>query len=251
VANVHLWSREGNEEALSAFNRAIELDPKLHVAYLSRGHLQRQKGDVDAALADYSKAIAAHPGDPECYLARHQAYRDKGNSEAALKDVSRAIGLVPQFGMPLAIRGYFRYDAGAWKESLADFRRSNDLLLPPQQRDYVVMRIYLLRSRMGEGKQAVPDLEEYLEKRAPQPDPDWPRTILRFLAGSLKEDEFLKEAVSPEQKCEAFFYAGTQRLIAGDKKGAEEQFTACLATNVKDYTEIASAAAELATLKQR
>jgi TolB-like protein/Flp pilus assembly protein TadD len=33
VANVHLWSREGTEEALSAFRRAIELDPNFASAY--------------------------------------------------------------------------------------------------------------------------------------------------------------------------------------------------------------------------
>ena len=58
------------------------------------------------------------------------------------------------------------------------------------------------------------------------------------------------EKASRERHCEAYFYAGTLRLIAGDKKGAEEHFTACLGTNVKDFTEIASAAAELAALKR-
>jgi TolB-like protein/tetratricopeptide (TPR) repeat protein len=33
IANVHLWTREGNEEAIAAFKRAIELDPNFASAY--------------------------------------------------------------------------------------------------------------------------------------------------------------------------------------------------------------------------
>jgi len=76
-----------------------------------------------------------------------------------------------------------------------------------------------------------------------------------FLVGQLKESELFKLAENSDKKrdnnqhCEAYFYAGTKRLIAGDKTTALEYFEKCIATDAKGYTEYQSAAAELHLLK--
>jgi TolB-like protein/class 3 adenylate cyclase/Tfp pilus assembly protein PilF len=56
MANFHLWTREGNEEALSAFSRAIELDPNFASAYgmMARYYTQRKVSDW---LLDRKKEI--------------------------------------------------------------------------------------------------------------------------------------------------------------------------------------------------
>ncbi|HEY1661054.1 MAG TPA: hypothetical protein VGI03_01425, partial [Verrucomicrobiae bacterium] len=78
----------------------------------------------------------------------------------------------------------------------------------------------------------------------------------RFLTGQLKERTFLATAADwPESsrngcECEAYFYAGEKRLINGDRSEAEKYFEQCVATGEKEYTEYASAAAELESLKR-
>ena len=51
------------------------------------------------------------------------------------------------------------------------------------------------------------------------------------------------------QFCEAYFYAGSKHLFAGDKVAATDYFQKCIATEQKDYFEYASAMVELNLLK--
>jgi hypothetical protein len=51
------------------------------------------------------------------------------------------------------------------------------------------------------------------------------------------------------QHCEAWYFAGMKRLLAGDKPGAIEAFHKCLTTGQKDYCEFLLAEAELQALE--
>jgi lipoprotein NlpI len=74
------------------------------------------------------------------------------------------------------------------------------------------------------------------------------------LAGQVTEADFLKAATSvdkakdAEQHCEAYYFAGTKRLLDGDKATAQDYFEKCVATGVKNFTEYQSAVAELKRL---
>ena len=71
---------------------------------------------------------------------------------------------------------------------------------------------------------------------------------------ALSEADFFKAAeagdvnTDREQKCEAYFYAGSRRLIEGDRKTAREYFQQCLGTGVTSFTEYQSAGVELKAL---
>ena len=82
------------------------------------------------------------------------------------------------------------------------------------------------------------------------------QSILRFLVGQTSEPAFLASAVDEnrdkelERRCEAYFYAGSKRLLDGDKSVAADYFEKCIGTGKKSFTEYGSALAELKTLKQ-
>jgi hypothetical protein len=50
--------------------------------------------------------------------------------------------------------------------------------------------------------------------------------------------------------CQAEYYAGMMRLIAGDNDGAAALFKKCLGTGEKGYTEYTSAEVEMSHLKK-
>jgi lipoprotein NlpI len=83
-----------------------------------------------------------------------------------------------------------------------------------------------------------------------RPD-DWPSKVGHFLAGQLTESDFLQAAANPdtltdrEQHCEAYFYAGSKRLIEDDKTTAADYFKKCMTTELKHFEEYRSAEAEL------
>ena len=84
---------------------------------------------------------------------------------------------------------------------------------------------------------------------------NWHWKLGQFLTGRIKEPELFKAAESPdtrtdtERHCEAWFYAGTKRLLAGDQASASKYFENCVATHMEALIEYGSAVHELRFLK--
>jgi lipoprotein NlpI len=80
---------------------------------------------------------------------------------------------------------------------------------------------------------------------------DWATGIAEFLLNKIVEADFVAAANSPDtekdrgQHCEAWYYSGMKRLLAGDKKTAANYFRKCLATRESNFDEYIFAQAEL------
>ena len=113
----------------------------------------------------------------------------------------------------------------------------------------------MIRSRQGDEKGATQEMLKYLTNRKPGNPPDWPLSVMRFLVGQLTEPEFFVSAknfnpeIESEHMCEAYFYAGSRHLFAGENKLAIDLFKQSIATNHKDFPEYLSALAELMILE--
>jgi len=166
-----------------------------------------------------------------------------------LADSTKAIALNPKDGEAYHIRGCLYYDSQKFTDAMADFRKSCELGSDVQ--DYSYYRVWLIRARSGEKEAATRELGTYLDNRKTGKPDDWPSKVGRFLVGQLTEPDFLKDAEDAnartyqEQHCEAYFYAGSKRLIEGDKTAATDYFKKCMATGMKDFEEYESAEAEL------
>ncbi len=55
------------DQAVSDFNKAIEIDPRYNKAYNNRGIVYRLKGQYDRAVSDFNKAIEINPLDAEAH----------------------------------------------------------------------------------------------------------------------------------------------------------------------------------------
>jgi len=241
------------DNAIIDYNKAIELDPQLAEAYLGRAGAKEGKGDVDGAIADASKAIEIDRDNVPAYVRRGEIKAHKGDRTGSISDYSEALKIDPKSSLAYAARGYLLYDSQAWREALADFRAS--IANGSNNEDYEHLRIFLVRKRLGEGVAGIKELEGYLASR--KNNTDWFAAIVNFLVGRTSEDRFLTIAGRgegrkiQEQRCEAYFYAGTLRLIKGEKATALEYFRKSVETNVKAFTEYQSAKAELQLLNKR
>jgi lipoprotein NlpI len=94
-----------------------------------------------------------------------------------------------------------------------------------------------------------------LEKRE-KPGGDWAAKPGLFLLDRMDEAALLAAAADPNaekqlgQQCEAWYYAGMKRLLAGDKPAAAERFRKCLATEKRTFVEYQAAQAELKALEK-
>lgn len=92
------------EDAMSDYDRAIEIDPKKTKAYLERGMLKKQLGDISGAMSDFDKAIELDSGNPRAYLERGMILKESGKTFDAMKDFEKAIELDPNNS-----KGYLEY----------------------------------------------------------------------------------------------------------------------------------------------
>jgi lipoprotein NlpI len=238
--------------AIADCTKAIEIKPDYAHAYLNRGIARKTEGDLDGAIADYTKAVELKPDDAVPYLDRGLARKAKGDLGGAISDYTKATQASPKYERAYYARGCLHYDSRDFTDALVDFRKAVEL---NPTNDYAHFRVCISRARLGEEEAATTELQAYLPGRAKGKKEDWASRIGRFLAGQLAEPEFLAAAKNGDPKkeagetCEAYFYAGEKRLLAGDNATATDYFQRSIATDMKNYYEYASAAAELKFLE--
>jgi len=270
--------------ALADYNRAIELDPKFAPAYNNRANVRRAKHDVNGAVADYNHAIELDGGYATAYYNRAMTKQDKGDLNDALADLNPAIQLDPNNAVAYNSRGTVRAMNGDLDGALADYNRAIELEpksaatynnraalffatrnwgaalqdydrlfeLSKEDQEYPRLYVWLIRVRTGQTGAANKELLDYLQQRGNTAD--WFSTVTSHVLGKISDADLLAAAKSSDKRkergqlCEAWFYIGMKKLIAGDKAGAEACFNKSLATDQKDSTEYHFARAELKAL---
>ncbi len=241
--------------AISDFTTMIAKDRSSTLAYDHLAELKAATGDRAGAIAVMDALIASAPWYGDAFLRRGYLKQDGGAMEDALSDFTHTIVLQPGNIIGYPARGALLCDLGRLPEALADYRRLPAIVYPGSNyTESTHLRIWLIRTRMGEGPAAVTELREYLATRTPPAAPDWMLAVMRFAVGQLAEADLLATLPSQETPpgseaaCVAHYYIGAARIFAGDPAGAIDHFRKCLATGRRDVNEIRSAEAELARL---
>ena len=76
--------------ALEAFDRALQLDPALAVAYNGRAVVHALNGNMVRAVADSTEALRLDPGEAKFYRTWGLIYRELGETESAETDLAQA-----------------------------------------------------------------------------------------------------------------------------------------------------------------
>jgi tetratricopeptide (TPR) repeat protein len=90
------WDGEP-EDAIAAFDRAIEIAPGSATAYLNRGLAWQRMGNLDRALADLERAVRIDSRSARIYYHRSRVLRARGNERRAQADEERAVALDPTY----------------------------------------------------------------------------------------------------------------------------------------------------------
>jgi len=132
----HAYGRLGDpREAFKDFNRAIELDPKYLLAYLYRGAAYGKLGDYDQEIRDYDNAIELDPKYAVAYFFRALAYYHLGDPQA-FTDFDRAIELNPKYAEAYYNRGLAYGHLGDHLQAIKDLKTAAKLGYTPAQ-DYL------------------------------------------------------------------------------------------------------------------
>lgn len=91
--------------AIKDFDRAIQLDPQLALAYYNRAQAAFGLNRYEEAITDYDQAIGLDSESALLYTKRGEVYFALGQYERAIQDHEQAILLDPQFAPAYYNRG--------------------------------------------------------------------------------------------------------------------------------------------------
>src|SRR5262249_1583401 len=81
------------EQAINAYRRAIELDPRNSDAYRRMGQAFERNGQLDDGLAAFRKAVAVEPGYFRNYQSLGTHFITRGNSREAAEQYRKGVAL--------------------------------------------------------------------------------------------------------------------------------------------------------------
>lgn len=111
-------------EAVRAYARVLEADPRHAEALNNLGVVLRAQGKLAAAVAAYRRGLALKPDDPGMLANLGAVLRSQGDSKQALAVLHRAVALAPKAPAVHHNLGLVLRDFGHSRDALACFERS-------------------------------------------------------------------------------------------------------------------------------
>jgi len=144
----HRESRIEQEQAISDFNKALEIDPRDADAYINRGIAYQREGKYEQAISDFNEAIEIDPKDADAYILRGHAYAHKGycgqaisdDSEQAISDFNKALEINPRDEDTYINRGLTYAEKGQYDQAISDYTKALEVNLR-------YAKVYIMRAR--------------------------------------------------------------------------------------------------------
>jgi tetratricopeptide (TPR) repeat protein len=239
--------------AIADFNHAIQLNPQFIQAYMNLGSVEAYSGDLNEAIANFNQVVQLDPDSVEAFENLGSAKARKDDLLGAIADYDQAIRLDPKNFAAFEKRALTRQLKGDFEGALSDLIHCDELAPPGESRDYANLYTWLVRVRKGQSAEANRELAAYFSSRRNTTATDWVSKIARFLLDQISETELDAASTDVEKDraphCEAWYYAGMKRLLAGDRKTAADCFDKCLATQETTFDAYLLARAELKSLE--
>ncbi len=115
------------EESKKDFDRAVALQPQFAFAYNNRGMLMHKMENDSAALYDYNKAIEMKPEFTEAYFNRGIIFENFKQHDEALNDYNKVVALNPNYILVYNNRGNILMNAKRYDEALSDYNKTIEL----------------------------------------------------------------------------------------------------------------------------
>jgi len=212
------------DSAINDYTKALDLNSSYVGAYNGRGLARSHQGNFDGAITDFSAAIKLKPAFTEAYFNRGNAAFLGGNLDMAIADYTKVIELKPDHGLAYFHRGLARDCETNYDGASGDYAKAKELLAGNSEATgTIALHATLLALRVGG------DVKAELKPAAGSSDA-WSRGVASFLAGKSSGAQLLSLAdraegdVQTRQRCEASYFIGATKVIAGNKAGAKADF---------------------------
>ena len=121
------WDPDNVKEAISCFDKVLNIDPNIAEAYSNRGNAKSRLGDHQAAIADHDKALEIDPNLAGAYSNRGNAKSCLGDHQAAIADHDRALEINPKLADAYTNRGNSKSGLGDHQAAIADHDKALEI----------------------------------------------------------------------------------------------------------------------------
>jgi tetratricopeptide (TPR) repeat protein len=176
------------DQAVEAYNKAIELRPFYGDAHVGLGDAKAAKGDVDGAISAYTKALAFNPINPRVHMSLGKIYyAEKGLYYESVNAYKKAIELDPASVDARMGLGEVYEDKGLYKEAKEEYTRVIELDAKHTGAMYNLALVY----EKLDPKEAIVQWERYIALASQLPsEKDWvdvARQHLKKLKSQVKD----------------------------------------------------------------
>jgi len=116
-----------HSKAISHYNKAIELDPKFSFAYNNRGAAYGDLGEHDKGISDYTKALEINPKSTQAYYNMGDAYYAKGEYDRAISVYNKAIEINPKHADAYHNLGVVYYIKGEYDQAISNYTKALEI----------------------------------------------------------------------------------------------------------------------------
>ncbi len=168
------------QEAIVAYNKAIQLKPDYAEAYYNRGGAKYHLGQHGTAISDYDKAIQIEPDYATAYYNRGVAKHNLGQHSAAISDYDKAIQLKPDYAPAYYNRGVVKSNLGEHIAAISDYDKAIQLK-PDDAKAY--NNRGLAKDLLGQYFAAISDYDKAIQLKPDYADAYNNRGIAKHLLG--------------------------------------------------------------------
>ena len=225
-----LYQAGNIRDAIEAYNKAIELDPRYADSYNSRGIAYSNSGKTWQAFNDYNKAIELNPQNAAAYLNRGFAYDLSGNTRLAVTDYNTAIELNPQFAPAYINRGNVFSKTGNTRQAINDYNKAIEL--NPQIAEAYLNR-GLAYDNAGNARQAINDYNKAIELNPQKVEAYYNRGTAYSNAGNNRQaiNDYNKAIELDPRFAEAYYNRGRAYYMVGNNRQAINDYNKAIELN--------------------
>ncbi len=115
------------EEAIDEYQKALKINPDYGPAHTNLGNIYGRTGRSDEALAEFQKAIDCNPDNAEAHYNLGIIYRSKGMFSEAIDEFKKALGVNPTIAEAHYNLGVAYMRTGRLDEAISAYRKASEI----------------------------------------------------------------------------------------------------------------------------
>jgi tetratricopeptide (TPR) repeat protein len=238
-------------EAEAAFEKALELQPRMTLAYVELGRLYAAQGKTDQALEKLESAIKVNPSDLRSLSMSAILHQQKGEYDKAIELFEKALQVNPQFVVAANNLAYLYSEHS--KDYEKAFRWAQQAREAAPHDPYVADTLGWVLNRRGDYRWAASLLQESAEQLRDKPEVQYHLGVVLYQLGDERAAlEAFRKALAAGVKFEGA--DDMQRLIPvleTDPLAVDEASRGKLESLLSERPDNPSALVRLASIEER